>query len=142
MRKVASIAILALLICSAALAQDVAAKRDAAEKAARSWLALVDRGEYGQSWEQAASFFKSKVTKAGWESAAEQVRAPLGAVGNRTLAGSVYRTDLPGAPSGEYVVIQYKTEFANGESAVETITPMLDSDGQWRVSGYFVKPAQ
>jgi hypothetical protein len=27
----------------------------------------------------------------------------------------------------------------NKRSAVETITPMRDPDGQWRVSGYFIK---
>jgi hypothetical protein len=36
------------------------------------------------------------------------------------------------------VVIQYDTSFANKKSAVETVTPLLDSDGQWRVSGYFI----
>jgi len=46
---------------------------------------------------------------------------------------------LPGAPDGKYVVIQYDTVFAGKASAVETVTPMLDRDGTWRVSGYFIK---
>ncbi|HWN92533.1 MAG TPA: DUF4019 domain-containing protein, partial [Verrucomicrobiae bacterium] len=46
---------------------------------------------------------------------------------------------LPGAPDGEYVVIQYETAFENKASAVETITPMLDKDGSWRISGYYIK---
>jgi hypothetical protein len=46
---------------------------------------------------------------------------------------------LPGAPDGEYVVIQFATSFENKKSAIETVTPMLDSDGEWRVSGYFIK---
>ena len=53
--------------------------------------------------------------------------------GNWALVGA------PGAPDGEYVVIQYEASFENKASAVETITPMLDKDGQWRVSGYFMK---
>jgi hypothetical protein len=36
-------------------------------------------------------------------------------------------------------VIQYDSVFANKASAVETITPMLDADGVWRVSGYYIK---
>ncbi len=48
-------------------------------------------------------------------------------------------TSLPGAPDGEYVVIQYNTEFENKKVAIETITPMLDDDGKWRVSGYYIK---
>lgn len=56
------------------------------------------------------------------------------------MKGATYATKLPGAPDGEYVVIQYKASFANKESAVETITPMKEADGTtWHVSGYFIK---
>lgn len=140
MKQLFSVLALASLLCSVAFAQDVAAKRAAAEKAAQTWLQLVDRGDYGQSWQEAASIFRSKVSKEDWQSALQQNRAPLGAASHRTLAESVYLTDVPNAPKGEYVVIQYKTEFANG-AFIETITPMLDKDGTWRVSGYFIKPA-
>lgn len=142
MKRVLSMMTLALLLCPAVFAQDVSAKREVAEKAARSWLALVDQGAYGSSWQQASSFFRSKVSQADWEKALQQVRVPLGAAGSRTQMGSIYQTDVPNAPKGEYVVLQYKTEMASGGSVIETVTPMLDKDGKWRVSGYFVKPAQ
>jgi hypothetical protein len=142
MNRMLSIAMLALLLCSAVFAQDEAAKREAAQLSARSWLALVDRGDYGQSWQEAASFFQSKISKADWEKALQQVRAPLGATGSRTLLGALYQSDLPGAPKGDYVIIQYKAEFASGGTFIETITPVLDKDGKWRMSGYFIKPAQ
>ena len=29
--------------------------------------------------------------------------------------------------------------FENKASAVETVTPMLDTDGIWRISGYYIK---
>ena len=48
-------------------------------------------------------------------------------------------TELPGAPDGEYVVFQFSTAFEHKRAAVETVTPMMDADGQWRVSGYFVR---
>ncbi len=51
----------------------------------------------------------------------------------------LYATSLPGAPKGQYVVVQYKTSFANKPSAIETITPMLEKDKKWRVSGYYIK---
>ncbi len=140
MKRLFSFAVLASLLCSAAFAQDMAAKREAAEHVAQTWLVLVDRGDYGQSWQDAALFFQSKVSKADWQNALQQVRAPLGAAAHRTLAGSVYQTDLPNAPKGEYVIVQFKTAFVNG-AFIETVTPMLEKDGKWRVSGYFVKPA-
>ncbi|MGB7602254.1 MAG: DUF4019 domain-containing protein [Candidatus Sulfotelmatobacter sp.] len=33
----------------------------------------------------------------------------------------------------------YDSGFKHKQSAVETITPMLDKDGKWRVSGYYIK---
>jgi len=50
-----------------------------------------------------------------------------------------FRSSLAGAPDGDYVVIRFKTSFTNKADSEETITPMLDPDGQWRVSGYFIK---
>ncbi|MGA2350532.1 MAG: DUF4019 domain-containing protein [Terracidiphilus sp.] len=141
MNRKLSIALLALLVCSTVFAQDNTAKREAAKQSAQSWLALVDRGDYGMSWQETSSFFQSKVSKPDLETALKQVRAPLGVAGNRTLVGAVFQTDLPDAPKGEYVVIQYKTEFAGNGTILETVIPMLDKDGKWRVSGYFVKPA-
>ena len=142
MKRLISIAMLALLLCSVGFAQDEAAKKKAAQASAESWLALVDAGNYTQSWDEAATFFKSKVSKADWERMLTQVRTPLGKSAGRTAKGAVYQTSLPKAPDGEYVVIQYATNFANTGAAVETITPMLDQDGKWRVSGYYVRPAE
>ena len=48
-------------------------------------------------------------------------------------------TSMPGAPDGEYVVIQYSTNFQNKKSAIETVTPMKNKGGEWRVSGYYIK---
>ena len=50
-----------------------------------------------------------------------------------------YQTSLPGAPDGQYVVIQFKTSFENKRSAVETVTPMFGKDQRWRVSGYYIR---
>ncbi len=112
---------------------------DQAKKAADAWLKLVDDGKYRESWDQAATFFKDHVTAEGWEQMVGAVRKPLGVMVSRTFKLAKYSTNLPGAPDGQYVVIQYDTSFANKKAAVETITPMLDKDGQWRVSGYYIR---
>ncbi|HTB98904.1 MAG TPA: DUF4019 domain-containing protein [Terracidiphilus sp.] len=142
MQRKISIAILALVLCAVVFAQDQAEKQKTAQQNAQSWLALVDGGSYGQSWQEASSFFQSKISRTDWEKALQQVRSPLGAASNRTAIGSSYQTDVPNAPKGEYVVLQYKTDFAGMGAGVETISLMLDHDGKWRIAGYFVKPAQ
>ena len=115
------------------------AKTEAAQESAESWLALVDAGKYGESWDEAASIFKNAISRQKWESTSRSVRQPLGELKSRRLLVAEYTTELPGVPDGEYVIIQYKSSFENKKSAVETITPMMDKDGKWRVSGYYIK---
>jgi hypothetical protein len=127
------------IMTAAGPAQAQSAKEEAALKAAKAWLALVDAGKYEESWRNSAELFRSHITAEQWSQQVGAVRAPLGDVVSRTLKAQAHKTSLPGAPDGEYVVIQFATELTHKKSAVETITPMLDKDGTWRVSGYFIK---
>lgn len=110
-----------------------------AKAAALRWLELADQGNYAASWDQAAGPLRAAVAKPGWEDALKAVRTPLGAVRARTPQSAVFTRSLPGAPDGEYVVIQFVTNFEHKPSAVETVTPMREKDGSWRVSGYYIK---
>ena len=115
------------------------ASRKAARIVAEAWLDLIDTQKYGESWDEAAAFFQSKIPKDKWTEMIGSGREPFGAVKSREFVGAKYVTEAPGAPDGEYVIIQYKASFENEKNAVETITPMRDADGQWRVSGYFIR---
>lgn len=110
-----------------------------AKQAADQWLKLVDDADYKQSWESASSLFKNAVTEDQWAQRVGAVREPLGQVLARKLKTARYATSLPGAPDGKYVVITYAASFQKKKSAVETVTPMLDADGEWRVSGYYIR---
>jgi hypothetical protein len=114
-------------------------KEDSAVAAAAKWLSLVDQGQYAASWKEAAPYFKKAVKQKQWGQSLQAVRKPLGKLISRKVQSTIYTTSLPGAPDGEYVVIQFKTSFENKKSAIETVTPMMDKDGKWRVSGYFIK---
>jgi hypothetical protein len=109
-----------------------------AERAARDWLALADAGDAAGTWAAAASLFQDAVPENDWARALAAARNPLGAVRSRTLHAAHPATELPGAPDGQYVVFEFHTEFERKHSAVETVSPMRDPDGQWRVSGYYI----
>ena len=111
----------------------------AATGAAEAWLQLVDQQQYEQSYSAAAGVFRASLTADAWSKAASGVRGAFGTPLSRKLAAAKYATSLPSAPDGHYVVIQYETSFEKKASAVETVTPMKDSDGVWRVAGYYVK---
>jgi hypothetical protein len=108
-------------------------------EASNIWLKLIDDGQYAKSWETAAELFKNAVSKEQWNQSLNAVRKSLGKVIKRDVKSKQYMTSLAGAPDGEYVVIQYETSFENKKSSIETVTPMLDKDGKWRISGYYIK---
>jgi hypothetical protein len=130
-------ALLGLALIAPAVADEKVEKE--AESAALKWLALVDAGKYAESWQEAASLFQAAVPQAQWVTALEGVRKPLGSLLSRKLKKANFTKTLPGAPDGEYVVLQFDTSFANKKATLETVTPMLDKDGKWKVSGYFIK---
>ena len=72
------------------------------------------------------------------------IRPPIGARAARrdpgALAGGggVHQV-VAGAPDGEYVVIQYATDFERKPNAIDTVTPMRETDRWSKVSGYFIK---
>ena len=136
--RLAAIAVFGVyLMCSTADASE--AKEAAALKSAGKWLALVDAGNYSESWEAAAGYFQNAVSKEQWQQALNAARRPLGKVLSRNLKSKAFMTELPGAPDGQYVVIEFETSFENKRSGIETVTPLMDEHGSWRVSGYYIK---
>jgi hypothetical protein len=112
----------------------------AAQAAATSWLALIDQGDIDASWDSAASAFRQAVTRPDWSRAVGQARGSFEPFGARHLLGARYETSLPNAPPGKYVILQYETGVSQGRTVVETVVPSLDTDGRWRVGGYFIRP--
>ena len=138
-RKVACVIAMSLMVAPVAGMAQNTSKEKAAVAAAEKWLGLVDRGNYAASWSGAATFFRNAVTQEKWEQSMQAFRKPLGKLVSRRVKTAEYKTSLPGAPDGQYVVIEFETSFANKKSAVETVTAVLDKDGTWRVVGYFIK---
>jgi hypothetical protein len=114
-------------------------KKVVAEGAASNWLKLVDSGNYAQSWDDTGNVLKANVARDQWQELLVRNRAPLGSLISRKLKSAEYTTQLPGAPDGQYVVLQYESSFEHKNSASETVTPALDKDGKWRVCLYTVK---
>ncbi len=139
MKHLASVLLLALALLVPAAYADEKEEIAKAQRAATAWLALTDGGKYAESWDSAAALFKAAITKPDWEKALKSARFPLGALKSRTLKSATFARSLPGAHDGEYVVIQFDAQFENKTAAIETVTPMHEKDGSWRVSGYYIK---
>lgn len=110
-----------------------------ARDAAEAWLAHIDAGDAAAAHRDACSTFRKAVTVEQWSESLARVQDSLGRPLQRAFRSAEYHSELPGAPDGHYVVLTFATRFPNKAHGTETVTPQLDTDGVWRVSGYFVK---
>jgi hypothetical protein len=113
----------------------------AAQQASDAWLIVFDSGKYEDNWNQASDGLKALTKKEAFIASLQAARSRVGKVLTRKLKTSKYAAKLPGAPEGQYVVLRYESSFEKLSTAVETVVPMLDKDGKWRVSGYHVDAA-
>jgi len=114
-------------------------EKEAGIDTAARWLKLTDAKDYNASWQTAAKIFKSTITADQWAITLKSIRAPLGNVVSRDLLHDQLTTTLPGNPDGSYLVLRYVTRFTNKTHAVKSITLIKESEGTWRVAGYFIK---
>ncbi len=115
------------------------AERLAMVALAEHWLSLVDAAEYDRSWKDAAEFFKNSITVDAWGESMTKVRKPLGNMKSRKIRDMKEVNALPGAPDGNYRIIQFDTSFNDKAEAVETVVYKLEKDGTWKASGFFIK---
>ncbi|MEJ2731456.1 MAG: DUF4019 domain-containing protein [Deltaproteobacteria bacterium] len=139
MKKFHASALFLIIICLVCTQSIAGEAEKEALKAAEEWLILIDNNDYSASWDNAAALFKQAITKEQWAESFKAIRPAMGDIISRNLKSATYTDSLPGAPDGEYVVIQFSSRFTNKKSAIETVTPMKDPDGKWRVSGYYIR---
>lgn len=111
----------------------------AAEVAAKTWLQKLDDGDYRGTWDTAAASFRKAITRDKWDADVGAVRKAVGALQVRNNRGARFTRSLPGAPDGDYVLIQNDTRFQHKAAAMETVTMAREADGVWRLAGYFVR---
>ena len=103
------------------------------EQSARQWLALVDAGNWNDSWAATGLAFKELNTSETWASVSEEVRTPLGAVTSRKW---LRRQHLPAPPYG-YEMVEFRTSFEGRPETTETVT-LVREGGGWKVVSYLI----
>jgi hypothetical protein len=137
-RRMAVIVFIGIFLGATSVLAANSEREKATIASAENWLKIVDAGEYIESWKQSSENFKQRITQDRWEQAITRVRSPLSKLVSRKMEGAFYTTSLPGAPDGQYVVIDFNTSFENKKSGYENVLLTLDKDGKWRVSAYSI----
>ena len=104
-----------------------------ATRAARDWLALLDQGQWDESWRQTGASFRELNTSGTWTEVSLVARAPLGEVLSREL---ISQETVPAPPFG-YEMVKFKTSFANKAGVTETLS-LVREDGAWKVVGIWL----
>lgn len=130
-----SLALLVLSVCAFAAEPDPAP----AVAAAETFIKLVDAKQYDKSYEACADVVKKTVTSEIWAEGIDKAHQPLGAFKRRSLALKKFLRDPPSAPSGDYYIIQFDSDFENRFGVTETVSLFHESGKTWRVAGYFLK---
>lgn len=112
---------------------------ESAQRAALAWLILLDAEDYSALWAQCSEKFRDRVNRQAWEKVMQSWRAPFGVAQARKLQAAKLTRTIPAAPLGEYLLLQYQTQFAHAASSMETVTLAKGQDGAWRVSAYYFR---
>ena len=104
---------------------------------ARKAISLLDAGEYGKAWDQAAKPFQDSMPRLAFIADVKAMRGMVGDIKARSPQGIGFTRDLQGAP-GHYAGALFETNFANA-SAVEEKLTFVNQNGQWRLAGYALK---
>ena len=131
--RVAAVLGLAVLITSPARASD-----GPLERAAGSWLALLDAGRFDDAWNQGAELLRSSESRSEWEDATRRLRESMGAVASREAVTKDYHQDLNGVP-GIFFTLRFRTRLEDGREVVEVVTLTPDASQQYRAVAYGLK---
>lgn len=110
-----------------------------ATRAAQAWLKLVDDGKYAESWKETGAQFQALEGQSSWVQRLTGVRTPFGKVASRAPGKAQAAKQIPGAPDGDYVILQFATSFQNKKSAFEVVTMSREKDGRWHAVGYWIR---
>lgn len=80
------------------------------------------------------------MSQAQWQQSIARLRKLMGQPLSRRLVLATYDTNPPLERPGQYVVVEYISSFENVKSVKETVTPMMDTDGHWRITSYQIMP--
>jgi uncharacterized protein DUF4019 len=107
-------------------------------------LQQIDADHYDAVWQNAAPFIHEKMSQDQFVDHIRVGRHSFGAVSNRGWA-SVTRiryTKVSGIPDGLYANVDFSTTLTDGRTLFEMLSFQLESDGQWRLTGYVPRQSQ
>jgi len=115
------------------------AKAASARAATERFLAMVDDDRFAESWNMSAALIREKIPREKWAGKLKLFRAQYGKMLGRKEKEIRYSTEASGNNQGEFITLIFTADYERRKGAEETVTVMLEDDGNWRVGGFFVE---
>ena len=114
----------------------LAQTEDAARKAAEKWLALLDEAKYPDARKQASKHSRPQISADEWHAQLKDMREAAGSLKSRNFTSAKASKTHPGAPDGDYMILEYATAFDKKSKAAEVV--VLSREGGWKIAGYSI----
>jgi hypothetical protein len=105
----------------------------------KTWVALIDAGQYDDSYASSSGEMRDKVPQDRWTAVLKAIRGSWGAMVSRRQLSHVYKANGFEGSEGEFLVITYDTSFQRLPAATELVVLRWE-DGHWRGAGYNAGP--
>lgn len=113
------------------------AQRDEAERAAREYLGMLDRGEYDATWENAGPALRAQSSRFVWVNTMKLARKALSTPPERTVGNIGFTPKVDAnAPVGEYAFAVF--EGTAGSAATTERVVLQKEQARWKIVGYFM----
>ncbi len=112
----------------------------AAVNSALEWLALMDGADYAATYRLMAPAFRAAVPEADWVAKLQGLRGSWGTLSRRETMQATLTDDLPEAPPGTYVLVEFHSRFTEVEPVIREFTVMLQTTDGWQPIGYYTAP--
>jgi Protein of unknown function (DUF4019) len=117
--------------------EEKAKKKDAALKVAETYLVLLDKGKFGESWDSMTPHVKKGITRRKWMDSLGKSRAPYGDLQARKLRKVEMRaTEVADKYDEAWVYADFQT--LDGQVASELLIVVLLNGKDWTVNTYWV----
>jgi hypothetical protein len=117
--------------------EEKAKQKDAALKVAETYLVLLDKGKFGESWDSMTPHVKKGITRRKWMDSLGKTRATYGDLQARKLKKVEMRaTDVADKYDEAWVYADFQT--LDGQAASELLIVVLLNGKDWTVSSYYI----
>ncbi|MBW1710346.1 MAG: DUF4019 domain-containing protein [Deltaproteobacteria bacterium] len=108
---------------------------EAADKLCQSYLQLIDKQQYSQTYNLITPGLRQAKTERQWGDLVKSVRESVGEIKSRRLAKVEKTETFADLPKGDYLLAVFETSFTGKAETKETVV-LAFTEGGYEVAGY------